>query len=99
MSRKRSESEKELVIYKTLNLEERRRLIKHHHKIRRYENQNTSSSEGNDSSIQEKSQTRGVKTVVGSSDPSVQGALSEANEFMDLDTIEEETNNNEEVKS
>jgi hypothetical protein len=38
ISRKRSESEKELVIYKTLNLEERRRLIKHHHKIRRYEN-------------------------------------------------------------
>ena len=40
-----------------------------------------------------------MKTVVGSSDPSAQGALSEANEFMDLDTIEEETNNNEEVKS
>jgi hypothetical protein len=37
MSRRRSDSEKEVIIYKTLNLEERRRMIKNHHKMRRYE--------------------------------------------------------------
>jgi hypothetical protein len=39
MTRRRSDSEKEIIIYKTLNLEERRRQIKQHHKLKRYNDQ------------------------------------------------------------
>jgi hypothetical protein len=85
MSRRRSDSEKELIIYKTLNLEERRRLIKHNHKMKRYDD-----SSANDS---------GILSSNRNTSGSVEHNDQDANDYLNLDTIEEETNNNEEVKS